>query len=280
MNTTDHHAPVTPPEVGGVGHRIKRHEDDRLIQGAGNFVDHIVLLGMLHMAFVRSPLAHATINSIDTSATEAIDGVLAVVTGELLAGYNLAWMPTMSGDTQAVLATDKVRFQGQEVAAVIATDPYIARDGADAVHVDGDPLPVITSPQQGIESDAPIIRTDKEDKTDNFAYEWGTGDDAAKAAAFANADRVVTLETHYPRSHPSPLETRGIVADVNPTTGQATLYNESLAETAIDPVCGMTVTVADARWITEHDGDTYYFCAPGCQTAFESDPAQFLSVSS
>ena len=227
--TADHRSPQTTPEVGGIGHSVKRHEDDRFIQGAGNYIDDIVLPGMLHMALVRSPWAHATINSIDSSAAEAIDGVLAVVTGELLAEYNLAWMPTMSGDTQAVLATDKVRFQGQEVAAVIATDPYIAKDGADAVVVDYDPLPVITSPLQGLESDAPIIRTDKEDKTDNVAYEWSSGDTDLTADAFAKADRVVTLETHYPRSHPSPLETCGIVADINPVTGQADLYMTSQA---------------------------------------------------
>ena len=157
MTTTDHNAPATSPEVGGIGHSVKRHEDDRFIQGAGNYVDDIVLPGMLHMTFVRSPWAHATINGIDTSEAEAIDGVLAVVTAELLAEYDLAWMPTMSGDTQAVLASDKVRFQGQEVAAVIATDPYIARDGADAVRVDYDPLPVITNPMQGLEADAPRV---------------------------------------------------------------------------------------------------------------------------
>ena len=227
--TTDHHAPTTSPEVGGVGHSVKRHEDDRPIQGAGNFVDDIVLPGMLHMTFVRSPWAHATINGIDTSEAEAIDGVLAVVTAELLAEYNLAWMPTLSGDTQAVLASDKVRFQGQEVAAVIATDPYIARDGADAVHVDYDPLPVITNPMQGLAADAPIIRTDKEDKNDNVAYEWESGDAAAVEEAFSKADHVVALETHYPRSHPAPLETCGIVADVDPVTGQATLYMTSQA---------------------------------------------------
>ncbi|MCH8129569.1 MAG: carbon-monoxide dehydrogenase large subunit [Acidobacteria bacterium] len=227
--TTDHHHPITTSEVGGIGHSIKRHEDDRLIQGAGNFVDDIVLPGMLHMTLVRSPWAHATINGIDSSAAEAIDGVVAVVTGELLAEYNLAWMPTLSGDTQAVLATDKVRYQGQEVAGVIATDPYVARDGADAVVVDYDPLPVITNPMQGLESDAPIIRTDLEDKEDNVVYEWEAGDAAATEEAFAKADRVVRVETHYPRSHPAPLETCGIVADVNPGTGETTLYMTSQA---------------------------------------------------
>ncbi len=229
MTTTDHHHPITSPEVGGIGHNVRRIEDDRFIQGAGNYVDDIVLPGMLHMAIVRSPLAHATINSIDTSAAEAVDGVVAVVTGELLAGYNLAWMPTLSGDTQAVLATDKVRFQGQEVAAVIATDPYVARDAADLVMVDYDPLDAVVTPMQGMDASAPVIRTDLEGKADNIAYEWTSGDEAAADEAFAKADRIVTLDTHYPRSHPSPLETCGVVADVNPATGQATIYMTSQA---------------------------------------------------
>src|SRR5256714_11884591 len=118
--------PSTPPEIGGIGHSVRRHEDDRLVAGEGNFLDDFTLPGMLHMAILRSPVPHARINSIDTSAAAALDGVVAVVTGELLAQYNLAWMPTLSGDTQAVLATDTVRFQGQEVAAVVSVEPYIA----------------------------------------------------------------------------------------------------------------------------------------------------------
>jgi carbon-monoxide dehydrogenase large subunit len=230
MTTTrDHHAPITSPEVGGIGHSVKRAEDDRLIQGAGNFLDDIVLPGMLHMAIVRSELPHAKILSIDSSEAEALEGVVAVVTGEMLAGYNLAWMPTLSGDTQAVLATDKVRFQGQEVAAVIATDPYIARDGASLVYVDYEPLDAIVNPQQGLKVDAPVIRDDKEGKTDNIAYEWESGDAAATEAAFAKADRIVSLETHYPRSHPAPLETCGAIADVDAITGQVTVYMTSQA---------------------------------------------------
>ncbi len=229
MTTLDHHNPKTSPEVGGIGHSVRRAEDARFIEGRGNYVDDVVLPGMLHMVLVRSPWAHATINGIDTSAAEAIDGVVAVVTGEMLAGYNLAWMPTLSGDTQAVLATDAVRYQGQEVAAVIATDEYIARDGADAVVVDYEPLDVVTTPQQGLEESAPLIRTDKEGQTDNVAYTWESGDASSTAEALANAHKVIELETHYPRSHPSPLETCGCVADVDSATGQATIYMTSQA---------------------------------------------------
>ena len=222
-------ATTTPPEIGGIGHSLKRVEDARLIEGQGNFLDDIVLPGMLHLALVRSPVAHARINGIDTAAATAVDGVLAVVTGELMAAHNLAWMPTLSGDTQAVLATDKVRYQGQEVAAVIATDPYVAADAAELVDVDYEMLDAITTPQQALDDGAAVIRDEKEGQTDNLAYTWETGDEAATEAAFASADRVVSLTTHYPRSHPSPLETCGIVADVNSVTGQATVYMTSQA---------------------------------------------------
>ena len=222
-------ATTTPPEIGGIGHSIKRVEDARLIEGQGNFLDDIVLPGMLHMALVRSPVAHARINGIDTAAASAVEGVVAVVTGELMAAHNLAWMPTLSGDTQAVLATDKVRYQGQEVAAVIATDPYVATDAAELVDVDYEMLDAIVNPQQSLAEGAVLIRDEKEGQTDNLVYEWETGDEAATEAAFASADRVVSLTTHYPRSHPAPLETCGIVANVNSVTGQATLYMTSQA---------------------------------------------------
>jgi carbon-monoxide dehydrogenase large subunit len=231
--------PSTPAEIGGIGHSVKRHEDDRLVAGQGAFLDDHTLPGMLHMAILRSPVPHARIVSIDTSAASALEGVVAVVTGELLAQYNLAWMPTLSGDTQAVLATDKVRFQGQEVAAVVATDPYIAEDALELIDVDYDVLPAITSPQQSLEPGAVLIRDDKEGQESNLVYEWESGDAAATEAAFAAADRVVTLETHYPRSHPAPLETCGCLADVNSTTGQATIYMTSQAPHAIRTVFAM-----------------------------------------
>jgi len=221
--------PLGAPEIGGIGHSVKRHEDARLIEGQGNFLDDIELPGMLHMAILRSPVAHARIVSIDTSEAEAIDGVVAVVTGELMAEHGLAWMPTLSGDTQAVLATDKVRFQGQEVAAVVATDPYVAEDALELIVVDYEDLPVLTTPQQALADDAPVIRDDKEGQEGNLVYEWEAGDAVATDAAFAAADRVVSLTTHYPRSHPAPLETCGALADVNSVTGQATIWLTSQA---------------------------------------------------
>ena len=227
--TTTKHEPRTSPEISGLGHSRRRVEDARFIEGQGNYVDDIELPGMLHMAIHRSPIAHARILSIDTSEAEAVEGVIAVVTGELLANYNLAWMPTLSGDTQAVLATDKVRFQGQEIAAVIATDRYIAEDAAELIQVEYEDLEPIVTPQRALDDDAPLIRDDKEGQDSNLCYEWESGDKAAVDAAFAKAATVVSLETFYPRSHPAPLETCGIVADVNSATGQANLYLTSQA---------------------------------------------------
>ncbi|MBV9279135.1 MAG: molybdopterin-dependent oxidoreductase, partial [Chloroflexi bacterium] len=221
---------------GGIGASVKRKEDPRFVRGKGNYVEDITLPGMLHMSILRSPYAHARIVSIDTSQAEALPGVVAVVTGAMLAAHNLAWMPTLSGDMQAVLATDKVRFQGQEVAAVIADDRYVARDAVDLIQVEYEPLPAVTSPQRAATPDAPLIRDDKDGQRDNHIYHWETGDREATDRAFAGADRVVSLTTHYPRCHPAPLETCGCVADVNPATKHTTIYMTSQAPHAIRTV--------------------------------------------
>jgi carbon-monoxide dehydrogenase large subunit len=226
-------------EVRGIGHSVKRKEDDRFIRGRGNYVDDVNLPGMLHMAVLRSPFAHARIGSIDASAAEALPGVVAVVTGDLLAQHDLAWMPTLSGDTQAVLATDKVRMQGQEVACVVAENPYVAHDALELIEVDYEPLPVVTTPHQALDEGAPLIRDDKEGKTDNRIYHWEAGDKEATDRLFAEADRVVMLETHYPRCHPAPLECCGCVADVDPATGKATVYMTSQAPHAHRTVFAM-----------------------------------------
>ena len=220
---------VETPLKGVIGDSIKRKEDDRFIRGRGNYVDDISLPGMLHMAILRSPYAHARIRSIKVDAAQALPGVVAVVTGELLAQHKLAWLPTLSGDTQAVLATDKVRFQGQEVACVIATEAYVARDALPLIEVDYEVLPAVVDPWKALDPGAPLIRDEKEGQTSNHIYHWEAGDKAATEEAFRRADRVVALESFYPRCHPSPLETCGIVADINPATGNATLYMTSQA---------------------------------------------------
>jgi carbon-monoxide dehydrogenase large subunit len=211
-------------KIGGLGASRKRVEDNRFIRGKGNYVDDVVLPGMLHMEILRSPLAHARIKSIDVSGAWAIPGVRLVLTGEMMAARNLAWMPTLSYDTQAVLATDKVRFQGQEVACVIADDPYIAKDGCEAIVVDYEPLPPIVNPVQAMAPDAPLIRDDKVNQVDNKIFDWEVGDKDGTDRAFADADVVSEIEMHYPRSHPSPIEACGSIADFDRSTSKLTVY--------------------------------------------------------
>jgi carbon-monoxide dehydrogenase large subunit len=203
---------------------MRRKEDARFIRGRGKYVDDIKLPGMLHGAILHSPHAHARILSIDTGAAEAHPKVKAVITGETLEAMNLAWMPTLSNDVQAVLATDKVRFQGQEVAFVIAEDHYSARDALELIDVDYDPLPVVSDARTAMDEDAPVIRDDLEGRTDNRIFDWEAGDRARTEAVFAEADVVLSQDMLYPRVHPAPLETCGIVADMDKVTGKLTVW--------------------------------------------------------
>ena len=210
--------------------RLKRKEDARFIRGQGTYLDDIRLPGMVHGAILRSPYAHARIVSIDTSRALAHPNVAAVVTAKDLETLGLAWMPTISYDTQAVLAGDKVRFQGQEVAFVIATDEYSANDALQLIDVEYEPLPAIVNARKALDPDAPLIRDDKAGQRDNLASPtWEAGDEEATDRAFAEADTVVTRDIIYPRCHPAPLETCGMIADFNPKTGQLDIYNGNQA---------------------------------------------------
>src|SRR3712207_3089887 len=134
-------------------------------------------------------------------------------------------MPTLSADTQAVLATDKVRFQGQEVAFVVADDHYAARDALELVDVEYDPLPPLVDPKAALEPGAPIIRDDKEGQTPNHIFDWEAGDEAACEKVFEDADMTVVMrDVPFQRVHPAPLETCGAVADYNAVTGKLRLW--------------------------------------------------------
>src|ERR1700729_208771 len=180
--------------------RLKRKEDARFIRGKGTYLDDIRLPGMVHGAILRSPYAHAKIVSIDTSEALALPGVAAVVTAKDLETLGLAWMPTISYDTQAVLAGDKVRFQGQQVAFVIATDEYSANDALQLIDVEYDPLPAVVNARKALDADAPLIRDDKAEHGDNLATpSWEAGDEEATDRVFAEADVVVTRDVMFPQ---------------------------------------------------------------------------------
>jgi carbon-monoxide dehydrogenase large subunit len=213
-----------------VGHgRMLRKEDPRFVRGRGRYVDDVQLPGMLHLAILRSPFAHARIVGVDTSAAEAAPGVKAVVTGAALAEQGLAWMPTLSNDVQAVLATDKVRFQGQEVAFVVAEDRYTARDALELIDVEYDVLDPVIDARTALAENAPVIRDDLEGKTNNHCFDWETGDEAATEAVFQRADVVVSQDIVYPRVHPAPMETCGAVADFDAVEGRLRLWSTTQA---------------------------------------------------
>jgi aerobic carbon-monoxide dehydrogenase large subunit len=229
----------TSPEVCGMGHSMKRKEDPRFIRGQGHYVDDVKLPGMVHLDIVRSPYAHAKIKAIHTEKALAIPGVLAVITGETLAQFNLHWMPTLMSDTQMVLPTEKVMYQAQEVAAVVATDRYTAADGVDAVEVEYEPLPVVVDPRKALEPGAPVLRTDKKDKKDNHIFHWEVGDRAATERAFAEADVVVSQDIYIPRIHVASIETCGCVADFDRAMGHLTVYMTTQAPHAIRTVIAL-----------------------------------------
>ena len=244
---------------------MKRVEDQRFVRGQGNYVDDVNLPGMLHSAILRSPFAHARILSIDTSAAEALPGVVAVITGKMLEGIprpsllgdNFAWMPTLSYDTQAVLATDKVRFQGQEVAYVIAENRYIAKDALELIEVDYEPLPPVMDAKKALDPDAAVIRDDK-GQTDNRITDvhgnqtWESGNKEATEAAFAAAEAdpdcvVVEEDILYPRVHPAPMETCGSVSYLDKVTGQLTMYTTSQAPHAHRTVYAMVAGLPEHK---------------------------------
>ena len=226
----------TDAKICGMGHSMKRKEDPRFIRGKGNYVDDIQLPGMLYMDIVRSPYAHARIKKIDTSAALKIPGVLAVIDGPTLEKYKLHWMPTISGDTQMVLPIDEVMYVAQEVCAVIATERYIAADGADAVEVEYEPLPVMVDPMKSIAPGAPVLRKDKKDKKDNIAFHWEAGDRSATEKALKESDVVAEQFVYVPRIHVASMETCGCVADFNAHDGKLTVYMTTQAPHAVRTV--------------------------------------------
>ncbi|WP_067925210.1 aerobic carbon-monoxide dehydrogenase large subunit [Alicyclobacillus shizuokensis] len=215
-------------ELRPMGKPIGRKEDPRLIRGKGHYVDDVMLPNMLYLCIVRSPYAHARIRRIDTSAALAAPGVKLVLTGEDLAEMNLAWMPTLAGDQQMVMATGKVLFQYQEVAAVVAETRAQAEDAAQLIEVDYEPLPVVADPFQALEPDAPILREDKEKKS-NHIFHWEAGDREETEALFRDAPVVVKQNVRFPRVHPAPLEPCGCVSDWDAARNKLTLYVTSQA---------------------------------------------------
>lgn len=232
-------------ECKAMGKRVPRREDQRFIQGRGNYVDDVELPNMLHMAIVHSPYAHAMIKGIDSSEALKVPGVKAVITSKDLAGFNLDWIPTLASDKQMVLATDRVMYQYQEVAAVFAETREQAVDGAQLVEVDYEPLEAITTPFQAKE-DKVILRPDREKQT-NHIFNWNVGDRDGTEKALNDAEVRVKQNAYYPRVHASPLEPCAVVADMNPGTGRLTLHLTSQAPHAHRTVVSLVTGIPESN---------------------------------
>ena len=241
-------------KLQGLGCARKRVEDARFTQGKGNYVDDIKLPGMVFGDFVRSPYGHARLKSIDKEAALAVPGVLAVLTAEDLKPLNLHYMPTLAGDVQAVLADEKVLFQNQEVAFVIAEDRYAAADAVELVEVEYEALPALTDPNRAMSDGAPVLREDIADKSEgahgprrhpNHIFTWEAGDRTATEAALASAEVVAEELVVYQRVHPCPLETCGCVASMDKINGKLTIWGTFQAPHAVRTVASLITNIPE-----------------------------------
>jgi carbon-monoxide dehydrogenase large subunit len=213
-----------------MGARIRRREDPALIKGQGKYVADIRLEGLLHTAILRSPYAHANIRSIDTAAAKAMEGVVAILTGAEINPQVIGALPMVVGlddyevkknPPHYLLTEDKVRHVGDPVAVVVAESAYLAADALEAILVDYEPLPVVTSYEAAVAEGAPLLH---ENGHDNVAYKqtMGSGD---VDAAFAAAETVIELTLVNQRLIPNAMEPRAVTAGYEADSDSLTVWS-------------------------------------------------------
>ena len=230
---------------GGIGQSVKRKEDQRFIRGKGTYVDDVKLPGMLYLNIVRSPYAHARIRHINIEKAMKVPGVLAVIRGKDLEAANLAWMPTLMSDKQMVLPVERVMYQSQEVAGVVAESRYAAADGVAAVEVEYEPLPVVVDPRKALEPGAPILRPDRKEQT-NRIWHWEVGDREGTEKALKGSDVVVHEDIYIPRIHVASIETCGCVAAFD-AMGKLTVWMTTQAPHAIRTVFALVAGLPEQK---------------------------------
>jgi carbon-monoxide dehydrogenase large subunit len=212
-----------------LGERIKRKEDPRLIQGRAHYVDDIKLDGMLHMAFVRSVHAHARIKKVDTATAKVLPGVVAVYTGHDIKG-KLGLVPCAAGmeglkiPDHPCMAMDKVCYVGEPIAAVVARDRYVARDAADLIEVDYDPLPAVTDPMKALEKGSNLVH---EKFGDNIAFVAKIDAGDWKAVEADKTIKVIKQRFINQCLAPISMETRGVIASYSPGEDSLTVWSST-----------------------------------------------------
>ena len=216
----------------GVGQPLRRREDERLLRGAGRYVDDIEHEGQLWAAFLRSPHAHAILKLVDTAEAKKAPGVLAVWTAADAAAAGVgdltSWAPVQRVDgspiapvTMPVLARDRVRFVGQPIAMAVATSRAAAEEAIERIEIDFQELPSVVSAEAAMSADAPELHAQA---PGNVALDWEVGDAAATDAAFAAAAEVVSVRTRNQRLIVASMEPRGLNAQYDAAEGRWTLH--------------------------------------------------------
>ena len=244
---------ATNPFTGGiVGERRVRKEDPALLTGEAKFIDDLHLPGALWVACVRSPHAHARISAIDTSGALATDGVVAVYTGEELAGdwaapLPCAWPVTedMKNPAHLPVAVGKANYAGDIVAVVVAQSRYAAADGLEGVVVDYEPLDVVVT-MEAARSDDVVIH---DDLGTNVCYEWAHpgNDPDAMAAAFEGATHHITETYLQQRLIPAAMEPRGVAAVPAPHNGDITLYSSTQIPHILKVMASITLGLPEQK---------------------------------
>lgn len=228
---------------GFVGQAFGRREDDRLVRGEGKYMDDFEPTGNLHhLAILRSPLPHAEIDDIDTTAAEAMEGVKCVLTGENLAARIDPFTVGVQNPPEYYpMAVDKVRYDGEPVAAVVASSKYVATDALEKIQVDYTRLDPVTDELDAIDDDAPQLHEGGNLANDR-TLSYGPVEEA-----FERADHIVESEFEFPRYTSSPMETYGVIADYDNSDDSATVWSNFQGPFTMHPV------VAGALGMAQND---------------------------
>ena len=254
---------MTAVETGAkryVGQGVARKEDPELVTGQARFIDDIQVPGTLWIALVRSPYAHARIGGIDVSAAKAMPGVVEVLTGadlrgEWAAGLPCAWpigrrkFPDPTTDDPHVpdhfpVATDVVRYAGDAVAVVVAASRALAKDAAEAVQVDYEPLEPVLGIEKALADGAPVIH---ESLGGNAAYVWSLGDEDAVDRIFGEAPVVISERYLHPRLIPNAIEPRGVLVQPAPAQGEFTLWSATQIPHVLRVTLALTTGVSESK---------------------------------